>query len=357
MKKFNRILEQYVKENESLTRIRLKVDPKDRSGIDFRDFDGYEGYILKEGKYFNILIEGMDFPIMQVPFSIIKVIDIKDKETFDRIKVAAIHEIANHKEVTLEFINKIGACNSVDFFEQYLKEEGLTDKDIKDIYKNFIFTNEMLSEAVNWGNVVKRIDAIRAYGGLAKTIGRTALGVIFPGYGLKKAGEIARGYEDFARYKANKGRYSPQEISSRKNILPQITLTNRTNSPALSAIITNPPFQLADRVSNQYNNLNTNDTFLIEAPAGDIKFVYIYNPDYISLNRNKLSSSAMASINTIINDPAKYGELQSKSIFEIARVSAPSPSPTPPPLPSPTPTPPTPTPPTPAPPTPAPGTP
>jgi hypothetical protein len=150
--KFNRILEQYVKENESLTKVRLKVDPKDSIGIDFRNFDGYEGYIIKEGKYFSILFEGVDLPIMQIPFSVIKVIKIGDTDIFKKVKVAAIEKINRIKEITPEFLNKISACTSVDFLEQYLKEEGLSESDIKTIYKNNMFsedldTDEIISKA------------------------------------------------------------------------------------------------------------------------------------------------------------------------------------------------------------------
>jgi hypothetical protein len=141
--KFNRILEQYVKENESLTKVRLKVDPKDSIGIDFRNFDGYEGYIIKEGKYFSILFEGVDLPIMQVPFSVIKVIKIGDTDILEKVKVAAIEKINRIKEITPEFLNKISACTSVDFLEQYLKEEGLSESDIKSIYKNNMFSEDI----------------------------------------------------------------------------------------------------------------------------------------------------------------------------------------------------------------------
>ena len=37
--KFNRILEQYVKESEALTKIMLKVDPANSINKDYRDFD------------------------------------------------------------------------------------------------------------------------------------------------------------------------------------------------------------------------------------------------------------------------------------------------------------------------------
>ncbi|MGA1048778.1 MAG: hypothetical protein ACO3UU_12280, partial [Minisyncoccia bacterium] len=71
--KFNRILEQYVKESEALTKVMLKVDPKDSSNIDFRHFDGYEGYNLKESDgLWSVLFENLDLPVAEVPFSVIK---------------------------------------------------------------------------------------------------------------------------------------------------------------------------------------------------------------------------------------------------------------------------------------------
>lgn len=165
MKKFNQILSLYVEGNIDLVKVRLKVDPKDRNTVDYKDFDGYEGYILKEGKYYNVFFLQENLPVLQVPFSIISVTDIEDTNKFDTVKMAALKLLDKKGCLTDSKIRKIGMCNEVEFFEQYLREEGVTDSEIKDLYKNNLFEN-VLTEKVNWGRL----------------IGLAATGVFAPGY-------------------------------------------------------------------------------------------------------------------------------------------------------------------------------
>lgn len=322
MKKFNRILEQYVKENESLTRVRLKVDPKDRAGIDFRNFDGYEGYILKEGKYFNILIEGMDFPIMQVPFSIIKVVDIKDKDTFDRVRVAAIEKLNNIKDITPELINKFKACNSVDFFEEFLKEEGLSESDIKDIYKNYIFA-DTLAEMVNWGRVG---DSIRKGWQGGKKIAKGVGTVLFPTYGAQKLvnwldEKIPN--EGNLSSKSNMG--STQQITSYQNTVNQLpkVYVSGTAVPRVSAAITqNPNFQF-EPIYNGYINRNTLDIITI-IPANNGANLQIYNNKFVNPNNLVFNPQVKSNLddyfnNTLPKETSPYYKFNSQSVFEIAR--------------------------------------
>jgi len=143
--KFNRILEQYVRESEALTKIVVKVDPLNNSRKDYRDLDGYEGYILKEeNDMWSILFENINMPIADVPFSVIKVVDVPCDETFNNVKMFGLKAIEERKGLTMEIINKIQACNSIDFLEQYLKEEGLNDSEIKDVYKKALLGNTLM---------------------------------------------------------------------------------------------------------------------------------------------------------------------------------------------------------------------
>jgi hypothetical protein len=152
---FNRILEQYVKESEALTKIMLKVDPANSINRDYRDLDGYEGYILKENNNkWSVLFESVDIPIMDVPFSVIQVVDIPCDETFNSVKLLGLKAIEERKGLTMEVISKIRACSSIDFLEQYLKEEGLNDSEIKDVYKKALLSgtvNESLKAVVGKG--------------------------------------------------------------------------------------------------------------------------------------------------------------------------------------------------------------
>jgi hypothetical protein len=153
--KFNRILEQYVKESEALTKIMLKVDPANSVNRDYRDLDGYEGYILKENNnIWSVLFENIDIPIMDVPFSVIQVVDIPCDETFNSVKLLGLKAIEERKGLTMEIMSKIQACSSIDFLEQYLKEEGLNDSEIKDVYKKALLSgtvNESILKGVGTG--------------------------------------------------------------------------------------------------------------------------------------------------------------------------------------------------------------
>ena len=171
--KFNRILEQYVKESEALTRIMLKVDPANSINKDYRDLDGYEGYILKENNNkWSVLFENIDMPVMDVPFSIVKVVDIPCDETFNNVRMFGLKAIEERKGLTMEIINKIQACNSIDFLEQYLKEEGLNDSEIKDVYKK-----ALLSDTINE-------NVLRAAGEIFRKAKKVAGNVLQPDYAI-----------------------------------------------------------------------------------------------------------------------------------------------------------------------------
>jgi hypothetical protein len=181
--KFNRILEQYVRESEALTRIIVKVDPLNNSRKDYRDLDGYEGYILKEeNNMWSILFENINIPIADVPFSVIKVVDVPCDETFNNIRMFGLKAIEERKGLTMEIISKIQACNSIDFLEQYLKEEGLNDSEIKDVYKKALLS-DTISE-----NVLSTV------GKIASSAGKVLGGILQPDYAIM----------DFVKNKYNK---------------------------------------------------------------------------------------------------------------------------------------------------------
>lgn len=155
--KFNRILEQYVRESEALTKIIVKVDPLNNSRKDYRDFDGYEGYILKENNNkWSVLFENIDMPVMDVPFSVIKVVDIPCDETFNNVRMFGLKAIEERRGLTMEIINKIQACNSIDFLEQYLKEEGLNDSEIKDVYKKALLSDTISENVIGTAGKIFR---------------------------------------------------------------------------------------------------------------------------------------------------------------------------------------------------------
>lgn len=154
MKQFNKILNSYISSRKGLIKVRLKVDPRNREGVDYRSFDGYEGYILREGESYNVILLETDLPVMRVPFSIVQISKISDPDKFDQVKYAAIKQLKSENKLSDRKACVIKNCKNIDFFEQYLRAEGMTDFDIKNIYKKSLF-NISLSEKVNWNNIRK----------------------------------------------------------------------------------------------------------------------------------------------------------------------------------------------------------
>ena len=231
--KFNRILEQYVKESEALTKIMLKVDPANSVNRDYRDFDGYEGYILKESNnIWSVLFENIDIPIMDVPFSVIQVVDIPCDETFNSVKLLGLKAIEERKGLTMEIMSKIQACSSIDFLEQYLKEEGLNDSEIKDVYKKALLSgtvNESILKGVGTGFKV------------AKTI-------LQPDYAV--AGLINKGVDKYQDKKAEiKGNIKKAFGFGAKNT-SQDQNKDKNKPQNKPGSLTAPPREIASRVDN-----------------------------------------------------------------------------------------------------------
>jgi len=243
--KFNRILEQYVRESEALTKIIVKVDPLNNSRKDYRDLDGYEGYILKEeNDMWSILFENINIPIADVPFSVIKVVDVPCDETFNNIRMFGLKAIEERKGLTMEIISKIQACNSIDFLEQYLKEEGLNDSEIKDVYKKALLSNT-ISENV-----------LRTAGKTTRKVGKILGNILQPDYAI--AGLINKGVEAVTdKYNEIKGKIQQDwgseatDKAERNNTTS--TPTGATRTPTLPAsaptsTVSAPPTELARKV-------------------------------------------------------------------------------------------------------------
>jgi uncharacterized protein YjbJ (UPF0337 family) len=232
--KFNRILEQYVRESEALTKIVVKVDPLNNSRKDYRDLDGYEGYILKEeNDMWSILFENINMPIVDVPFSVIKVVDVPCDETFNNVRMFGLKAIEERKGLTMEIISKIQACNSIDFLEQYLKEEGLNDSEIKDVYKKALLSNT-ISENV-----------LRTAGKITRGVGKVLGNILQPDYAI--AGLINKGVEKVTgKYNEIKGKIQ-QDWGSAETDKPQANKP-QANKPQGNISYPKPPHQITSRV-------------------------------------------------------------------------------------------------------------
>lgn len=152
--KFNTILRGFINESNALIKIAVKVDPGVGSSKDYRKFDGYEGFILKEigDGDCEVAIENENFDIAKIPLSCISIIDIPNADVFNIFKNVCLSELDSRNLLTNEKINKLSQCDSLDFLEQYLKEDGLNDADIKDLYKKAI-RKTIVGEAVDWKKV------------------------------------------------------------------------------------------------------------------------------------------------------------------------------------------------------------
>ena len=268
---FNRILEQYVKESEALTRIMLKVDPANSVNRDYRDLDGYEGYILKENNNkWSVLFESVDIPIMDVPFSVIQVVDIPCDETFNSVKLLGLKAIEERKGLTMEVISKIQACSSIDFLEQYLKEEGLNDSEIKDVYKK-----ALLSGTVN--------ESLKAVGKIAKNILQPdyyVAGLINKGvekYRDKKK-EIEGNIKNTLGFGANnasqdKNKSKPQDKTG-NIIAPPHEIASKVNSAAVVPYLNNSSligYFNSGKVSDKFKAYkNNNSRYLHNTVTDDI---------------------------------------------------------------------------------------
>jgi uncharacterized protein YjbJ (UPF0337 family) len=245
--KFSRILEQYVRESEALTKIVVKVDPLNNSRKDYRDLDGYEGYILKEeNDMWSILFENINMPIVDVPFSVIKVVDVPCDETFNNVRMFGLKAIEERKGLTMEIISKIQACNSIDFLEQYLKEEGLNDSEIKDVYKKALLSNT-ISENV-----------LRTAGKITRGVGKVLGNVLQPDYAI--AGLIKKGTDAVQGKKREilgniQQAWGSEATDKAERSNTTSAPTGATSTPTGSAsaptsTVSAPPTELARKVDN-----------------------------------------------------------------------------------------------------------
>jgi len=128
--------------NTNLRRIRIKTDPsKVKNNEDFKNIEGYEGYILGESKGFlKILILTPDMPLMDVPPEIIE--HINDEHNIDymnNFKEFCKKYLETHGTKTCDPIFKnIDNSNNFNDVEIFLKQHGLNNETLLEIYKGFL---------------------------------------------------------------------------------------------------------------------------------------------------------------------------------------------------------------------------
>ena len=166
MNSFTRIAENALSKT-NLLRVRLKVDPLNKIGKDFREFDGYEGYILQErNKKYDIILDDFATKIMNVPMVIVDIQKIDDDQ-FDKLKIAALKFLKDAGKFTYGISTQVAEAPDLDFLEQYLKGSGLSDIDVKDIYRDALFGTDE-ADTITEGIKDAAVGAAKAVGGAAK---------------------------------------------------------------------------------------------------------------------------------------------------------------------------------------------
>jgi len=127
----------------NLKRIRIKTDPSCVANTeDFTDVKGYEGYILREcmGKL-RVLVLAPDMPIMDIPPEMLEHInDERGADMLVEFKEYAKKYMTAVKKKQLDDPVYANIDNSSEYrdVEVFLKQNGLTEQELNDLYRGFI---------------------------------------------------------------------------------------------------------------------------------------------------------------------------------------------------------------------------
>ena len=139
MKKFFNVMESALKDTE-LKRVKLKVDPALCVNQQISKFQGYEGYILAEEKgMYTFYIESCcehNGTVISVPFSMV---DIEQSLTpLEKLKLKTLEHLKSSKNLQKEdaLTAIIASAPSHESLEVFLYNNGCTEGDLLDIYRN-----------------------------------------------------------------------------------------------------------------------------------------------------------------------------------------------------------------------------
>jgi len=138
--KYNQIILESI-EKMNLKRVRIKVDPANVSvNKDLSNCNGYEGYVLAEDeKSLKILVINPDLQgdtsVMDIPPEYLeRLANINDN--LDALKEFIILALGVPADDPI--IQQLAASESIDDVEVFLRDKGLTDEDIVELYKYYI---------------------------------------------------------------------------------------------------------------------------------------------------------------------------------------------------------------------------
>lgn len=139
--RYNLVIENSLNRLTSLQRVRVKTDPKflQKEGTPEK-CPSYEGYILEEGlTKVKILVLPPDLTIEEIPTDLIEYIADEEKaDAFEDLKVYIIKHLGLKENNPL--ISQIINSTCINDIETFLKQTGLDEKKISDLYSSFILT-------------------------------------------------------------------------------------------------------------------------------------------------------------------------------------------------------------------------
>ena len=143
--KYNDVILESLKKT-ALKRIRIKVDPAQVSSeADFTKVDGYEGYVLEEGKgHLKILVLSPEMSIESIPVEFIEAIAAEaDYDSFCCFKEYLIkHLLKDGKIMNDPIIAQINNTNSLCDVETIIRQCGYIGDKLADLYRGFLSDEE-----------------------------------------------------------------------------------------------------------------------------------------------------------------------------------------------------------------------
>lgn len=139
--KYDLIIENALQNISALKKVRIKTDPKFIGKIsDLSEAPDYIGYVLHEGlSKVKVLILPPDLSIEEVPIDLIEYISAEDKaDVFTDLKRFIVQKLSIKEEEPA--FAQIANSQTIDELEAFIKQKGISDDHIHELYKEFILT-------------------------------------------------------------------------------------------------------------------------------------------------------------------------------------------------------------------------
>lgn len=131
----------------ALKRIRIKVDPAlVTKEADFSKCDGYEGYVLEEGKsHLKILVLTPELGIEDIPVEFIQALaDDADRDSFESLKEYIIATLVQEGKAENDpIIEQIRNSSCLNDIEQIIGQCGYNSEKLTALYRGFLSNDEV----------------------------------------------------------------------------------------------------------------------------------------------------------------------------------------------------------------------